>query len=235
MLKITLKTWLGAACLIAFSAALSTVPAQSAGTDTLEEGRTYYEANLWTATQSHDDGGSQIYGGRFAYGLTKKVEIGLGASLSDPHDPEYPPEIQPSVKYKFYESEKYGVTAAGGVIGFIPVARRAGTDSFAYVYGNVSKDVEKLNGARFTVGAYALVGRSRDFGSRKGWNLMYEQPLAGRVSFSAQWVTGSNRFGYFTPGVNVTVTKKSSLYVGYSVGNYSSDNHGPYISYSIYR
>ncbi len=214
---------------------VSTVFAQSAGTDTLEQGRTYYEANLWTATQSHQNGGEQIYAGRFAYGWKKNVELGLGGSFSNPNDPEYPPEVQPSVKYKFYDSEKYGVTAASGAIAYIPVAKRAGTDAFVMVYTNVSKNIGKLNGARFTVGGYALLGRNRDFGSRKGWNLMYEQPVSEKLSFSAQWVTGNNRFGYLTPGFSLAVTKKSSLFVGYSIGNNGYDNHGPYISYSIFR
>lgn len=211
------------------------ISAQSAGTDTLDEGGTYTEINVWTGTQRQRDGGMQVYGGRFAYGLKRNLEIGVGASFSDPNDPEFPPEIQPSVKYKFYESEKYGVKAAAGVIGYIPVARRAGTDSFAMVYTNVSKDVDKLNGARFTVGGYALVGRNKDFGSRKGWNFMYEQPVKGKVSFSTQWVTGKNRFGYVTSGFNIALGKKSSLFLGYSVGNYDYDNHGPYVSYGFYR
>ena len=214
---------------------ISNVFAQSAGTDTLEQGRTYYEANLWTATQSHRNGGEQIYAGRFAYGWKKNVELGLGGSFSNPNDSEYPPEIQPSVKYKFYQNEKYGVTAASGAIAYIPVAKRAGTDAFVMVYTNVSKSVEKMNGARFTVGGYALVGRNKDFGSRKGWNFMYEQPISQKISFSSQWVTGNNRFGYLTPGLSLTVTKKSSLFVGYSIGNNGYDNHGPYISYSLIR
>jgi hypothetical protein len=220
---------------IIFTFSISKAFAQSAGTDTLEEGRTYYEANLWTATQSHRNGGEQIYAGRFAYGWKKNVEVGLGGSFSNPHDTEYPPEIQPNIKYKFYENEKYGVTAAIGAIAYIPVAKRAGTDAFVMVYTNVSKSVKKINSARFTVGGYALLGRNKDFGSRKGWNLMYEQPIYNKLSFSAQWVTGNNRFGYLTPGLNFTVTKKSSLFVGYSIGNNGYDNHGPYISYSIYR
>lgn len=209
--------------------------AQSAGTDTLEEGRTYYEGSVWTATQSHQRGGMQVYGGRYAYGLKKNLEIGLGGSFSNPHDTEYPPEIQPSVKYKVYENEKYGITAASGAVAYIPVAKRADTDGFVMLYTNVSKNVEKMNDARFTVGGYTLVGRNRNFGSRKGWNLMYEQPISKKISFSTQWVTGSNRFSYVTPGFNFTVTKKSSLYVGYSIGNSGYDNHGPYISYGIIR
>lgn len=208
--------------------------AQSAGTDTLETGRSYAEINFWTGTQSHPNGGAQIYGGRFAYGLRKSVEVGLGYSMSDPHDAEFPPEIQPSIKWKFYENEKLGLKAAGGAVGFVPIARREGTDAFAYLYTNVSKDVKSLNGARVTVGGYALVGRRAEFGSRKGWNLMYEQPVAKKLSFSAQWVTGKNRFGYATAGFAYPVTKKSSLFIGYGVGNYEYDNHGPYISYGVY-
>lgn len=209
--------------------------AQSSGTDTLGEGRTYYEANLWTGTQSHQNGGTQVYGGRIAYGLRKNVEVGLGASFSNPNDPEYPIEIQPSVKWKFYEKEKYGITAAGGAIGFVPVAKRAGTDAFVMVYTNVRKSVEKFNGASFTVGGYALLARNKDFGSRKGWNFVYDQPLTKKVSFSAQWTTGKNRFGYFTPGFSIEMPKNSSLFIGYSIGNYDYDNHGPYISYGIVR
>ncbi len=224
------------ALLIAFfSGAVKFVPAQSFSADTPGEGEKYFEGNLWTATQSHRNGGSRIYGGRFAYGLTKNVEIGVGGSFSNPHDAEYPPKVQPNIKYKFYESEKYGVIASTGLTAYIPIARRVGTDGFAMVYTNVSKDVKKLRGATFTVGGYVLVGRNKDFGSRKGLNLVYDQPLVRRVGVSAQWVTGNNRFGYFTPGFNFVVTRKSSLYVGYSIGNSGYDNHGPYISYSIYR
>lgn len=213
----------------------NSVSAQSSGTDTAGEGQTYLEANFWTGTQSHRNGGMQIYGGRFAYGISKKVEVGLGASFSNPNDSEYPPEVQPSVKYKFYDSETYGVTAAGGAIAYVPIAKRAGTDGFVMVYTNVRKNIKKMNGAGLTVGGYALVGRNKDFGSRKGWNFVYDQPINNKVSFSAQWVTGKNRFGYFTPGLNIAMPKNSSLYVGYSVGNYDYDNHGPYISYSIVR
>lgn len=89
--------------------------AQNASTDTVGKGLTYFEGNFWTATQSHQNGGMQIYGGRFSYGLTKNVEVGIGGSFSNPHDVEYPPEIQPGMKWKFYENEKYSVKASGGV------------------------------------------------------------------------------------------------------------------------
>jgi hypothetical protein len=206
---------------------------QAATTDTVSEGQKYVEVNFWSGVQSHLNGGEQIYGGRFTYGLTKKVEIGINGSFSNPNDTEFPPEIQPNVKWKVYENEKRRIAVAGGVIAFVPIAKRAGTDSFAMVYGNVSKQVKQLKAARFTIGAYGLVGRNKDFGSKKGWNFNYEQPLTKKVSFSTQWVTGKNRFGYVTPGLGFALPKNSNLFIGYSVGNYDYDNHGPFLSYSF--
>jgi hypothetical protein len=211
----------------------TTIFGQSATTDTVSDGQKYIEANFWSGVQSHRNGGEQIYGGRFTYGLTKKVEIGINGSFSNPNDSEFPPEIQPNVKWKIYENEKRRIAVAGGVIGFVPIAKRTETDTFAMVYANVSKQIRQLKSARFTVGAYGLAGRNNDFGTKKGWNFNYEQPLTNKVSFSTQWVTGKNRFGYVTPGFSIAMPKNSSLYIGYSVGNYDYDNHGPFISYGF--
>jgi hypothetical protein len=206
---------------------------QSATADVLDAGRTYLEGNVWTSVQSHKNGGEQVYGGRFAYGLKKKIEIGIGGSFSSPNDAEYPPELQPALKWKFYDNENYGVKAAVGTIAYLPIAKRSETDTFVMVYSNISKDVKKLKNARLTIGGYALIGHNKSFGSNKGWNLMYEQPLTEKLNFSTQWVTGKNRFGYLTPGFSVATSKKTSLFLGYSVGNYDYDNHGPYISFSV--
>jgi hypothetical protein len=101
-------------------------------------------------------------------------------------------------------------------------------------YANVSKEIKQLNSARLTVGGYALLGRDKSFGTRKGWNFAYDQPLTSKVTFSTSWVTGKNRFGYLTPGFSISLPKKMNLFAGYSIGNYDYDNHGPYISLGIY-
>ncbi len=216
-------------------AEVTTVSAQAATTDTLTEGEIYAEANFWTATQSHRNGGEQVYGGRVSCGVGRNVEIGINASFSDPFDADFPPEIQPGVKWKLYENKKRGTAAAIGATVFVPLARLEETDAFVMIYGNASKTINRLGGARITIGGYALLARNRDFGSRQGWNFYYEQPVTRKVSVSAQWVTGDNRFGYLTPGVNIALSKKSSLFLGYSIGNNGYDNHGPYTSYGIYR
>lgn len=222
--------------LILFVAALGVkVFAQSATAETLEKGTYYAEANLWSGVQRQRNGGSQIYGGRLSYGWRRNVEVGVNFSISDPHDPDFPPELQPNAKWRFYQSEKYGVEAAGGAIAFLPIARRGGTDAFVMIYGNLSKTFRGAKSPTLTVGTYALLARQKNFGSRKGWNFQYDQPLTRKISFSTQWTTGNNRFGYVTPGFNVQIGKNGNLFLGYSIGNNDYDNHGPYLSYGIYR
>ncbi len=230
------KTSLGLlSTLVVVFAAMTTGFAQSTTTDTLGQGEVYVEGNFWTATQSHRNGGSQVYGGRVGIGVGKQVEVGVNASFSDPHYTDFPPEIQPGIKWRLYERKKHGIAAAVGATAFLPVARLRGTDAFVMLYGNVSKTFAPLKEARITAGGYTLLARNSNFGSRKGLNFGYEQPLTEKASFSIQWTTGRNRFGYFTPGMNITLTKKSSMFAGYSVGNHLYDNHGPYFAYSYYR
>ncbi len=203
--------------------------AQFSSTDTLGKHSFYAEANLWSGVQSHRNGGEQVYGGRFSYGLRNNLEIGVNGSGSDPNDAEYPPEIQPNIKWKFYQSEKYGVEASGGAVAFLPVARREGTKTFVMTYANVSKKL-KFD-TRLTAGFYALVNHGKDLGSNKGVNLMAEKNLTSKLNISMQWVSGKNRFGYLTPGFSYQIGKKNLLFIGYSIGNYDYDNHGPYISF----
>jgi hypothetical protein len=204
--------------------------AQITNTDTLEKGVTYVEANLWSSTQRHQNGGQQVYGGRFSYGLKNGLEIGVNGSGSNPLDTDFPIEIQPNIKWKFYRSKDESVEVAAGAIAFVPVAKRTGTDTFLMTYANVSKKVKY--GTRLTAGAYALVGRDKDFGTKQGVNLMVEKSLNSKSTLSFQWLSGKNRFGYLTGGLSYQVGKKSSVFLGYSVGNYDYDNHGPYISIS---
>jgi hypothetical protein len=46
-----------------------------------------------------------------------------------------------------------------------------------------------------------------------------EQPIAGKVSFVADWFSGKNFWGYFTPGISATLPHNGLLNIGYSIGN----------------
>lgn len=61
---------------------------------------------------------------------------------------------------------------------------------------------------------------------RSGAVLGCEQPLGGRVSLFADWMSGTNRFGYAGVGLGITLTSRSAAYVGYSFGNSGAGNNG---------
>jgi hypothetical protein len=204
--------------------------AQSTNTDTVAKGSVYFEANLWTGIQSHRNGGQQIYGGRIGYGLKDRLEIGINGSGSNPLDTEYPIEIQPNIKWKFYQSKNEKVEVSAGAIAYIPFAKRRGTDTFVMAYANASKKLKYET--RFTAGVYALFDRDKDFGSNKGINLTVEKSLTKKANLSVQWTSGKNRFGYLTGGIGYQIGEKNSLFIGYSIGNYDYDNHSPIISFS---
>src|SRR5918997_156616 len=126
-----------------------------------------------------------------------------------------------------------GRRVEAGVILYTPIANRAGVDTFGLLYTVVSKKVKGAYGPRITGGGYGLVGRANGSGSEGGAILGYEQPVRGRVSFVADWLSGRNRFGYVTPGLSVALPRSSALYAGYSIGNFGRKNNALFVYYGI--
>jgi hypothetical protein len=54
--------------------------------------------------------------------------------------------------------------------------------------------------------------------------LGYEQPLSKKISFVADWYSGKNYYGYFTPGLSITLPGNGLFNAGYSIGNDSWAN-----------
>lgn len=202
-------------------------------TDVVAEKKTYLEFDFISHLESHRNGGFQSYLPRAVFGLGKNVEAGVNVSFTDALAPEQPVELQPNVKWRFYNNEDKGVAVAAGGILYAPVANRTGTDTFGLIYTTTSKKVKAAYGPRLTGGAYALVGRADGAGTKAGAIIGYEQPLHAKVSFVADWFSGKNRFGYVTPGLSFTVSKNSLFYAGYSIGNQGRKNNGLFLYYGI--
>ena len=77
------------------------------------------------------------------------------------------------------------------------------------------------------------MGRANGNGNEGGAIVGYEQPLHPKVSFVMDWFSGKNRFGYVTPGFSFAVTKTSSFYAGYSIGNFGRKNNALFLYYGI--
>jgi hypothetical protein len=202
-------------------------------TDVVSKKKTYVEFDFVSHLESYQDGGFQTYVPRVVFGVGKHVEIGTNVAFTKALVPGQPVELQPNIKYQFYSNETTGVSAAAGGILYTPIAHRAGVDTFGLLYSVVSKKWKGNYGPRLTGGEYGLVARASGNGTKGGAIAGYEQPLAKRVSFVMDWLSGKNRFGYVTPGFAFTVSKTSALYAGYSIGNSGRKNNALFIYYGI--
>lgn len=197
-------------------------------TDAVAKGKAYLEFNYLRQVPEVKVGattpGTSIYVPRALVGLGGNVEVGAHVSFVDVKGAQTTNAFfSPNAKWQFYHNEEHGVAASAGGILYTPINNRAGGDTFGMIYGNVSKKVQAAYGPRFTVGAYRFVGtdEGRFAGPRGGALVGYEQPIHPRASIVADWASGKNGLGYFTPGVSVSLPKSSQLKLGYSFGNNS--------------
>src|SRR5712692_9602445 len=208
---------------------IATVPS----TDVVSQKSIYLEFDFTSHFAHQRNGGFQSYAPRAVVGVGHNVEVGVNVVYTDGFRVSQPIEIQPNVKWRFYQNEAKGLAASVGGIFYAPITHRTGTDSFVLVYTIVSKKVAGLFGPRVTGGGYALIARSAGNGAQSGAIAGYEQPLAPRVSFVMDWASGRNRFGYVTPGLSFATTQHSNLYTGYSIGNHGRGNNALFAYYGI--
>lgn len=205
-------------------------------TDTVAAKKGYFEFDYLAQAPTPDAGSFQIYMPRVVFGVGSQVEVGVNINATHYSDDggNYA-QFQPNIKYKFYANDDAGVAGAAGVIFYTPLNNRDASDSFGLVYGEVSKKVKTGSyGPRMTVGVYGSVSYGDD--NTGGVLLGYEQPLSSKVSFVADWFSGKNFWGYFTPGISVTLPHSGLLNVGYSLGNDSYDgnkNRALFVYYGV--
>lgn len=223
---------------IALTAAFATAAlAQSTifnipSTDVVAKKKTYLEFDFVSHLESHDDGGFQTYVPRVVVGLGKGVEVGLNVAATNSAAPTTV-YAQPNIKWQFYAKEDSGTAVTVGAIAYTPLRNRDANDSFGFFYGNASKKFKGDYGPRVTVGGYGLAGYDAAGLDKGGAMVGYEQPIAKKASFVADWFSGENGFGYVTPGFSFTLPKNSLLNIGYSVGNKGKKNNALFIYYGI--
>lgn len=192
--------------------------------DTLPRGSWNLEADFVSKPTRYRDGGYQTYGYRVAYGLNHKTEIGSNFYYSwDGHRSTGQAEF--SVKRNIYHNEKHGFSLSAGTVVFVPIKNIAGDRTSFMVYGNARKSFNSVRGMTATGGVYSVFRGSRQFGTRTGAMLGLVQPFNKRVSFVADWFSGSNRLGYASAGLNFNITSRQYLLTGYSFGNSGRGNN----------
>ncbi len=205
-------------------------------TDTVAKKKAYAEFDFLPQVPAPDNSRIYLYNPRLVVGVPGNVEIGAnfpitniqasGASTTYDY-------IQPNAKWKFYENENKGIAFAAGGLLNTPLNKRDGQDTWGLVYGLFSKKIKTGDyGPRFHAGAFGVVSANQDpkqgpvsfVGRRAGVILGYEQPVSKKISIVADWFSGKNNIGYFTPGISITLPKNGLLNAGYSIGNDSWEN-----------
>jgi hypothetical protein len=198
-------------------------------TDTVSPKKAYGEFDFLAQAPGPDEGSTiYLYNPRLVVGVANTVEAGVNFPTfhTTGSTAAY---IEPNVKAKVFNNDAGGWAAAAGAIYHIRMNNRddpANPTDWGLVYGEVSKKVKsgKL-GPRFHGGPYGVLVSDEKFaGPRGGVLLGYEQPVHPKVSIVADWFSGKNYYGYFTPGASITLPKNGLLNVGYSIGNDSWDN-----------
>lgn len=165
---------------------------------------------------------TSVYVPRFTFGVGHNIEVGTNVSFLHVNGSGTTSAfLSPNVKWRFYDDESKGLAASGGALLFTPLNHREESKTFGMVYTNLSKTFKASYSPRLTGGFYSIVGQGdAEFnGPRAGALLGFEQPLSTRFKAVADWVSGKNGFGYFTPGVRFVFNGGSRLTAGYSFGN----------------
>jgi len=202
-------------------------------TDTVSKGKGYFEFDFLSQAPGTDLTRTYIYNPRLVVGVAPNAEAGV--NFPTYHASGVPSGstatlgyIQPNFKWKYYNNDDKGVAVAAGIVWNTPLNQRDGQDSWGYIYTNISKKIKSGNyGPRFTAGPYGVLGANQDTSKptsfldqpRAGAIVGYEQPIHAKASIVADWFSGKNGLGYFTPGVSITLPKNGLLNVGYSIGN----------------
>ena len=209
---------------------LLTIPS----TDTVDKGKAYAEFDFLPQAPGFPTYRTTFINPRLVVGAPGNVEVGVNFPTF--HNSESQPYcgtsstcgyIEPNFKWKFFKNEDQGLAIAGGALLHTAPNQRAGQDTWGLVYGNFSKKVKTGNyGPRISAGPYGVIDKTPAtfLGPRGGVILGYEQPVHSKVNIVADWYSGKNYYGYFTPGISITLPGSGLFNAGYSIGNDSWAN-----------
>ena len=173
-------------------------------------------------------GGFEWYLTDLTFGAAPRLEVGAGWSALVPGSAGEPHEIIPHAKFVAFQGESSSIAAGGAW--HLPVSQRGESRGYGWTYIVGSRTIDTAHPMTLSAGAYALLRRDREIGdSARGLSLGFDQALSDRWSYSVEWISGSNWYGYLSPAL--TFSAGSHWFTGgYCIGNDRGANHGPCFS-----
>lgn len=187
--------------------------------DVLDRGKLYGELDIAYQRST----GIAGFTPRVVIGAGHRIEVGVNINgITATVDPQT--TVTPTIKWKAYDGGRNGWAFLLGDEVFVPVQNR-NYNAGNYVYAELTKTL--TTSTRATFGAYCFTPNVVASGTKAGGQFAIEQTVSKRVTLAADWYTGSQALGYFTPGLVVKVTPKLTWYGTYQIGNHNlySGNH----------
>lgn len=199
-------------------------------TDILASGKVYFE--LDASFKTNDEaavGRFSSFVPRIVVGVGNNLEVGLNVTGNTQPGADAT-TLVPTVKWKFYESEKKDTALIAGTNFYIPVRNRAykfGT--YSYLGGSKTMNKTRLTAAGYIASKSVFAPNA----VRGGGQFGIEQTLNSKVSLAADWITGRHSAGYFTPGVIYKPHPKVTTYWSYSIGNADAANGNHFFLFEV--
>jgi hypothetical protein len=184
--------------------------------DIFDKGKVYGEFDfsyLWDASAG-------TYTPRIVAGIGHRIEVGMNVNgIVSPGPSQTTPT--PTIKWKAYDGDKNGWAFLLGNDVFIPAQNRS-YNAGNYIYAEFTKTLKTQT--RLTFGAFDFTANVVASGNKAGGQFGIEQPLNKRVTLAADWFTGHQSAGYFTPGAVIKLSSKATAYTAYEIGNSGASN-----------
>lgn len=203
--------------------------AQSSLTDELTEpGKIDVSFDFLGSVARRRAGGFEWYLPGVSFGFKGGLEIGGAVSTMVPPTADEPREAIPHARWQWLETSRHQ-TAVIGAAWHAPLSNRSDAEHYGLIDLIVSQPLGQREATTVSAGVYTLVGRRRFDDTRHGVILGWDHTLSQRWSYSVEWTSGNNWYGYLSPSVTLT-SGSHWMTAGYCIGNQPSANHGPCIS-----
>jgi hypothetical protein len=178
--------------------------------DVLDKGKVYLEEDtLWRPQDPH----FAVFTVRGVYGFGSSVEGGINLGGFTTPGRSVPVAVA-AVKWQPMKTGGFAITAGAQGLFFL---RGAGDgDPSGFFYGHASCAFP--TNTRVTAGGWAATPGYAAAGNARGGMFGFEQKVNDHLSLDADWFSGENGLGYFTPGI-VSAWGRWTIYAGYSLKN----------------